>query len=188
MTTIDRTAADCAMADYSRGMKAAFAVVYDGIAPALLGYLERRAPGKADDLFQETLTRMMTAAHTFVPGSRVLPWAFTIARNLVLDGARRDACAPYALAADGGAIDRAIAREDSLDDVIEARAFAASARDALAAMPASQREAWILVREEGLSIAEAAEVLDTTPGAVKLRAHRAYEALRAALEKTRGRG
>jgi RNA polymerase sigma-70 factor (ECF subfamily) len=51
----------------------------------------------------------------------------------------------------------------------------------LAKLPASQREAFILVRFEGLSMAEAAQVLDTTEASAKIRAFRAYEALRAAL-------
>jgi RNA polymerase sigma-70 factor (ECF subfamily) len=41
----------------------------------------------------------------------------------------------------------------------------------------------VLIRFEGLSVAEAAQVLGATEGAVKVRAFRAYEALRAALEQ-----
>jgi RNA polymerase sigma-70 factor (ECF subfamily) len=52
----------------------------------------------------------------------------------------------------------------------------------LARLPSAQREAFILVRYEGLRVEDAAAVLGTTPTAVKLRAFRAYEALRAALE------
>jgi len=48
-------------------------------------------------------------------------------------------------------------------------------------LPETQRVAFELVKEEGLSLAEAAQVLGTTVSAVKLRAHRAYEALRAVL-------
>jgi len=55
------------------------------------------------------------------------------------------------------------------------------AREELERMPESHRTAYMLVRQEGLSIAEAAEIVGTTPTAIKLRAHRAYEALRAAL-------
>ena len=53
----------------------------------------------------------------------------------------------------------------------------------LARLPESQREAFNLIRQEGLSLAEAAAVLGTTVSAVKLRAHRAYEFLRLALGK-----
>jgi RNA polymerase sigma-70 factor (ECF subfamily) len=48
-------------------------------------------------------------------------------------------------------------------------------------MPESQRAAFELIKQEGLSLVEAAAVLGTTVAAVKLRAHRAYEKLREAL-------
>jgi RNA polymerase sigma-70 factor (ECF subfamily) len=54
-------------------------------------------------------------------------------------------------------------------------------RAALAALPEAQREAVVLHRFEGLSFAEIAEAAGVTESAVKVRAHRGYEALRAAL-------
>ena len=48
-------------------------------------------------------------------------------------------------------------------------------------LPENQRAAYVLLREEGLSVSEAASVLGATSTAVKLRAFRAYEAIRAAL-------
>ena len=54
-------------------------------------------------------------------------------------------------------------------------------RTQLAALPESQREALILLKVQGLSTAEAAAVTGSTRGAIKLRAHRAYESLRKAL-------
>ena len=49
------------------------------------------------------------------------------------------------------------------------------------------RSAYVLVKEEGLSTKEAAAVLGTTAAAVKQRAHRACEHLRAALTPPGGR-
>ena len=49
------------------------------------------------------------------------------------------------------------------------------------ALPESQRVAFELIKYDGLSVAQAAETLGTTVTAVKLRAHRCYEALRGAL-------
>ena len=48
-------------------------------------------------------------------------------------------------------------------------------------VPDTHRVAFELVHGDGLSAAEAAEVLGTTAMAVRLRVHRAYEVLRAAL-------
>jgi RNA polymerase sigma-70 factor, ECF subfamily len=45
-------------------------------------------------------------------------------------------------------------------------------------LPEASRVAFELIQLDGLSIAEAAEVLGTTSAAVKMRAHRAYQTLR----------
>jgi RNA polymerase sigma-70 factor (ECF subfamily) len=50
-------------------------------------------------------------------------------------------------------------------------------------LPELQRNAYWLLRQEGLSLKRAAAVLGTTVSAVKLRAHRASVALRAALRE-----
>lgn len=67
------------------------------------------------------------------------------------------------------------------DDLVQAQAVADALRRELATLPEAQRVAFELVKQEGLSVAEAAEVLGTTVAAVKLRAHRAYVTLRHAL-------
>ena len=54
---------------------------------------------------------------------------------------------------------------------------------ALAALPASLREAFVMKHVEGRSYEEMAELLDTTVGALKMRVHRAREALQALLEE-----
>ena len=48
-------------------------------------------------------------------------------------------------------------------------------------MSEKNRVAYILLREEELSVKEAAAVLGTTADVVKQRAHRAYEQLRSAI-------
>ena len=48
-------------------------------------------------------------------------------------------------------------------------------------LPAVQQATFELVKQDGLSLAQAAQVLGTTIGAVKLRLHRACATLRAAL-------
>jgi RNA polymerase sigma-70 factor (ECF subfamily) len=62
-----------------------------------------------------------------------------------------------------------------------AKRSAAIVERTLAAMTWARREACVLLRYEGLSVQDAAQVLGISEGAVKLRAFHAYEALRAAL-------
>jgi len=54
---------------------------------------------------------------------------------------------------------------------------------ALASLPASLREAFIMKHVEGRSYEEMAELLETTVGALKMRVHRAREALQVLLEE-----
>ena len=54
---------------------------------------------------------------------------------------------------------------------------------ALAALPASLREAFVMKHVEGRSYEEMADLLGTTVGALKMRVHRAREALQALLEE-----
>src|SRR5215468_8274281 len=83
--------ADAAMERYARGDAAAFADVYDAIAPRLLDLLRKatRDPSAAEDLMQQTLLHMHRARGSFIPGAPVMPWACAIARRLVSDSARR---------------------------------------------------------------------------------------------------
>ena len=55
--------------------------------------------------------------------------------------------------------------------------------EALTALPASLREAFIMKHVEGRSYEEMADLLGTTVGALKMRVHRAREALQALLEE-----
>jgi len=176
-----RTEADSAMERYAAGDDAAFALVYDGLAPRLYGYLVRqtRDRARAEDLLQQTLLHMHRARDRFIPGAEVTPWAFAIARRLVIDASRR---AKHEVLADrDGQPDAGASDAPGADELVQARELAVRVERVLAGLPSSQRTAFQLIKQEGLSVAEAAQVLGTTVAAVKLRAHRAYEALRAAL-------
>ncbi len=175
-----RAEVDQAMERYAAGDDAAFAAVYDKIAPRLYGYLLRqtRERARAEDLVQQTMLHIHRARARFIPGAEVTPWAFAIARRLLLDSLRRARREGTVAEEDP---DTALAHDDAADDVVQARQLAARISSILAGLPESQRVAFELLKQEGLTVAEAAEVLGATPAAVKLRAHRAYEALRFAL-------
>jgi RNA polymerase sigma-70 factor, ECF subfamily len=172
--------ADVAMQRYAGGDDAAFGMVYDALAPRLYGYLLRqtRQRARADDLLQQTMLHIHRARATFIPGAEVTPWAFAIARRLLVDSLRRGS---REVLSDDGEVDPGPDRGPMADEVAQARELAVRVERVLATLPPSQRTAFELIKNEGLSMAEAAQVLGTTVAAVKLRAHRAYEALRHAL-------
>lgn len=183
-----REALDAAMERYSQGDDAAFAEVYDGLAPRLYGYLLRqtRDSALAEDLLQQTLLQMHRARGRFFPGAEVTPWAFAIARRLLIDSIRRRKREGIIESSDDAGLDSVPGSEPGADQVLEALQVAGRLQAELARLPEQQRVAFELIKQEGLSLAEAAQVLGTTVAAVKLRAHRAYSALRGVLGESGG--
>ncbi|NUP08796.1 MAG: RNA polymerase sigma factor [Polyangiaceae bacterium] len=174
------------MSRYAEGDESAFAVVHRAVAERLRAFLTRmaRSPALADDLLQETFLRMHRARGSFEVGGRVLPWSYAIARNVYIDHVRQRAVRkerPVSVDADDGDLDPPAGPETDGEQVTIAAELAATVERTLAKLPPNQREAFVLLRYEGLSVSDAAAILGTTEGAVKLRAFHAYEALRAAL-------
>jgi RNA polymerase sigma-70 factor, ECF subfamily len=180
---------DAAMERYARGEDAAFQELYRRGAPRLRGFLLRLSgdAALADDLAQEAFLRVHRARGSFAPGAAALPWIFAIARNVFLDHARHPHVRRAAGDAHGGTggspPEREAPPDTQGDEALLGSEMLAIVRATLARLPVLQREAFILLRFEGLSVNEAAQVLGATEGAVKIRAFRAYEALRAALRQ-----
>jgi RNA polymerase sigma-70 factor (ECF subfamily) len=180
-----RATLSAAMDRYADGDDAAFGEVYDLLAKRLYGFFLRQTgkPCSAEDLLQQTMLQMHAARLSFARGSDPLPWAFAIGRRLLIDSRRRTKKEQLFETAedDAAALDHKVERFAIPDALAISRQEEGRAHDELERMPESHRTAYTLVRLEGLSVAEAAAVVGTTPTAIKLRAHRAYEALRAAI-------
>ncbi|MGA7123912.1 MAG: RNA polymerase sigma factor [Polyangiaceae bacterium] len=181
-----RRAIDEAMERYARGEVAAFDQLYGMAAPRVRGFLLRMCGNLAlaEDLTQETFLRVSRARGSFEERAAAIPWILSIARNALFDHVRR-ARTRGEVASKGEASPDQLADPDTRgDEVLSGRELFDVVRAALDELTVQQREAFVLLRFEGMSVAEAAMVLGTTPGAVKIRAFRAYEALRAAIEKS----
>src|SRR5262245_49613028 len=78
------------MERYSAGEDSAFSELYEALAPRLFGFLQRqtRDQALAEDLLQQTLLHIHRARGRYIPGADVMPWAFAIARRLVIDWQR----------------------------------------------------------------------------------------------------
>jgi RNA polymerase sigma-70 factor (ECF subfamily) len=175
----ERSAGDLAMERYASGDDAAFEQVYDAAVGPLLSFLRRRVRDDllVEDLTQQTFLQMHRGRASFAAGSAVVPWAISIARRLFIDhiryGRRRGAERQRSLEeVDVGSF--------SEDGLLEARDLAGRLQRELLRLPESQREAFALMRFDGLSHIDAARELGITVPALKLRAHRAYVSLRAA--------
>jgi RNA polymerase sigma-70 factor, ECF subfamily len=176
-----RSAADEAMERYADGDVAAFSTVYDELAPRLFRFAARQLQSRtaAEDVVQQALLQIHCAREQFRPGAAVLPWAYAITRRLVIDAVRRRSHEDLRANPVDGATEEPSGAAAADEALHWKRSEAALTRDLLAIAPAL-RESFELLKVEGLSVAEAAEVLGITRGMVKIRAHRATVALRAA--------
>lgn len=177
-----QSAADLAMERYATGDDAAFAVVYDALAPRLFAHLQRRVRtrARAEDLLQQTFLHLHRSRGTFVRGSAVLPWSLSIARRLFIDDARREQRSAHGYVSPEEDV-TLLAVDGEAPELLDARLLGARLQAELMELPPLQREAFELVRLDGLSNAQAAEVLGVSINSVKLRAHRAYISLRRVL-------
>lgn len=173
------------MGRYCDGDAAAFHALYALVAGKVLAYLVGLAGDRAaaEDLLQQTFLKLHQARASYVRGANPVPWIYTIAHRTFLDEARRRKRSRTQLTAEGVAPDSVAADLDGV--AVQARsdepgdnAAAQAALAALARLPERQREALLLTKIHGRSLAEAAAITGSTPGAIKLRAHRAYVTLR----------
>jgi RNA polymerase sigma-70 factor (ECF subfamily) len=170
--------ADAAMDRYASGDESAFADLYDALGPRLTAFLSRRLrdPGLVADVFQDTMLRIHCARGRFVRGSWVTPWAFAIARRLVLDRARRKQI-EY-LSHDGQSNLAHPSDTPGPDELVGSHQRGQIVVLEVTRLPKTQREAFELVYYAGMTYAEAAETLGVTVASVKLRVHRANQTIR----------
>ncbi|MET0342977.1 MAG: RNA polymerase sigma factor [Polyangiales bacterium] len=182
--TPTRDAASLAMERYAGGDERAFEEVYAQLAPRLhrlcVCLIGR---GDADDLMQEVFMKMHRARGSFAVGGSVVAWSFAIARTSSVDRARRRRRRPEDTTEPERIESRAEAEASCPESTASRKVLAALLEARLASLTESVRAAYILVKVDGMSCAEAAEVLGTTSTAVKQRVHRATEELRAALAR-----
>jgi len=149
----------------------AYGALLDDIKPALLHVLRRWAVDRDElqALIQEALLALHTARHTYDPLQPFEPWLFSIVRY-VAGRYRRGRM-------------RRLSWEILVDEVEERPAEpevdpATQLEHVLGQLPPTQREAFTLVKLEGLDLEQAARRAGTTVGALKVRAHRAYKVIK----------
>jgi RNA polymerase sigma-70 factor (ECF subfamily) len=177
------SSADLAMQRHAEGDDLAFAEVFAELAPRLRLFLRRLGANGdvAEDLAQETFLRMHGARGSFARGKPVAPWAYSIARNCFISYARsaKHKLERTSVAADHVELPGSSAASAEEENI--ARQSARVIHRVLDSLTPARREAFVLLRYEGLSVAEAAQIVGISEGALKIRAFHAYEALRQAL-------
>jgi RNA polymerase sigma-70 factor (ECF subfamily) len=182
----DRIAGLVALAQQGDGE--AFGQVYDAYVDSVYRYLYYRVGSHAlaEDLTSETFLRALRRIDSFSwQGKDIGAWFTTIARNLVADHVKSSRFKLEVPTADMLDADRADA---GIEAEVLGRLQSAALLDAVRKLKPEQQECVVLRFLQGLSVAETAEVLGRSEGAVKqlqLRAVRALAKLLPESESTR---
>ena len=125
---------------------------------------------RADDLVQETMIKAWSHHQSFVPGTNMKAWLFTILRNEFYTQLRKR---KREVEDADGVYSSSVSVQGNQQSHLEL----ADLTLALAKLPDDQREAVVLVGASGFSYEEAANICGCAVGTVKSRVNRARERL-----------
>jgi len=172
------------MLAYRAGDAAAFDALYQRHRGAVFRYLRRQAGNTAvaEELFQDVWLKLIDARGTYEPRAKFTTWLYTIAHNRLMDhfrAAARGALVSYTDDPDDGVP----ADTPSPEAWLDRKQSAARLLAALDALPAAQREAFLLQQEGELSLEEIAVATGVNRETAKSRLRYALAKLRAHLRE-----
>ncbi|HEX5043862.1 MAG TPA: sigma-70 family RNA polymerase sigma factor [Candidatus Polarisedimenticolaceae bacterium] len=193
-----KTAEEALLAALRRGDPRAYETLVRTSAPQLLAVCRRilRDEEDARDAVQEAFVNAWKGLPRFAEGSRLSTWLHRIAVNaalMKLRSRRRHPEEPIedllpTFVEDGHQARPSEPWVEPAELALDREQLQALVRQAIDRLPETYRLVLLLREMEGLDTAAAAEVLGVTENAVKLRLHRARQALRTLLDPVMRRG
>lgn len=157
------------------GSDDAWARIYRGLAPGVLGYLRARGAPDPEDLLGEVFLQVVRDVSRFDgSGPAFKAWVFKIARNrLVDDGRARSRRPEPSPQAEAEAIPGGHVEDEAVRNVTDG-----AVRAVIERLSPDQRDVLLLRILGGLTVSEVALALSRREGAVKALQHRGLASLR----------
>ena len=177
------------MLRYQAGDAAAFDQLYARHRGPLFRFITRqcRVRERAEEIFQDVWMSLIQAAERYRVEAKFRTYLYTLAHNKLMDAFRRNSRAEASLVDATGAdgevetIDHAGSRTQEPQVQAEAREQGTAILRLLEALPAPQREAFLLHEESGMSVEEIAQATGVSFEAAKSRLRYAVAKLREGL-------
>jgi RNA polymerase sigma-70 factor (ECF subfamily) len=166
------------------GDEEAFAILWRDGNPALLRYLRVIAPNDAEDVAAETWVQVVRGLLSFRGDEQAWrAWLFTTARRRAIDEGRRRSRRPVAPLGELPA-DLEPRTEDTAELAMQNLATSAAIA-AVSSLPPLQAEVILLRVLAGLDTETVARIVNRSPGAVRVAAHRGLRRLAQVLTSAR---
>jgi len=173
------------MLAYAHGDLAAFETLYARHRGMLYRFLLRsvRERHRADELFQETWSRVIAARQRYQPQAKFTTWLLQIAHNLMIDAARRQRPMAGAEETDSVLGSLALPEREQPEQALSEFERRRRLQRAIEQLPDEQRTAVLLRLEQELSLEEIAVVTGAGRETVKSRLRYAMTRLREMLSE-----
>lgn len=176
------------MQQYAAGVMTAFDTLYHRHRSGLYGFIwqQCRDQGLCDEVFQDTWLRVTRSRADYQPTAAFRTWLYQIARNRLIDLLR---LRKPELLADGADDDDASAdpyaaiasNDDGPEEALDRKQQAMALQAAISALPAVQREAFLLREHAECTLEDIARLTGVNTETAKSRLRYAVNKLRAAL-------
>jgi len=179
------------MLRYRDGDARAFEILYERHKGPLYRYLQRLCGRRevADDLFQEVWSKVIASRGRYEARAQFNTLLFRIAHNCAVDHFRRSGRPHEGAAQDIDDIAEQIggAEHERPDTALSEAQVRRDFRRALEALPAEQRDVFVLYEESGLTLEEIGRITGVAMETAKSRLRYAVAKLRGALKQHRPR-
>lgn len=185
----DAGAADDAvlMVRYRDGDMRAFELLYARHKRGLYRYLQRMCghPESANDLFQEVWSRVIASRERYEARAQFATFLYRIAHNCVVDHYRRTGRASESVAhsVEGTVENTPTPSHEQPEHAYSQAQVHAALRRALDALPAEQRDVFVLYEETGLGLEDIGRITGVAMETAKSRLRYALAKLRAGLSE-----
>ena len=171
------------MCAYRDGKAACFDTLYERHANSLYRFVLRNANDEnhAGELFQDIWMRVINARARYEPSAAFRTWLFTIAHNRLADYYRMQARHNARIEITGSDYEQLAANDPLPPEAMHNTRLHEALLSEISALPQSQREAFLLKEEAGLSLEQIASVVGASRETVKSRLRYAVAKLRSGM-------
>ncbi len=167
-----------------KGDLAAFETLYNRFHKQVFHFILRFVKERplAEDILQETFLRVFKERKGYKKTAHFSTYLFTIGRNLCLD-ALKTWEKKHVLGNKEDYVESAMDPSKGPFEIMEETEISEIVQREIQALPRDQREVLLLSKYSGLTYGEIAQIVESTPDAVKQKVYRAMLSLRQKLKK-----